>query len=142
MIQVPPRRGNLLIAQGSALGIDAFCRVRPVRAKAFYSYISVAPTGRNFCSHFTQGAALGYKLLAFQAVYLLAKVELNELTYNRMEIACGVACNLHHFLSCGEAGVQGTNGFVGSGVSSGGASRLQKRCVAHEVPLPEVIVCP
>ena len=87
-----PRRGNENIAQGNALGANGNSNFRPERAKAFENN-AFALSGREMMMYpniprampwamffwpfrlrnddapeYTQGVALGYVLLAFQAV--------------------------------------------------------------------------
>ena len=71
----------MLLAQGNALGNYWNLKIRPERAKAFvyrefyifsqpFSFSSFALSGRMIPYDFTQGDALGYVLLAFQADFL------------------------------------------------------------------------
>ncbi len=71
----------MLLAQGNALGNYTISKIRPEGAKAFdywvlyifsrpFSISAFALSGRMIPHDFTQGAALGYLLLAFQAVFL------------------------------------------------------------------------
>ena len=66
--RIAPQRGNLLIAQGIALGFLMRWVVSPCKGKSIDHVILLPLQGViSFCVH-TQGVALGYWLLALQAV--------------------------------------------------------------------------
>ncbi len=63
-------------------------------------HFSAALTGRVSACSSTQGAALGYNLLALQAVYLLAKVEVSDINKNMKKPSSdvfGSSRQKHHF---------------------------------------------
>ena len=71
-MRISAPKGQQLIAQGIALGIDG-CVVHALKGQKRYSRAmpcdsSFALTGRVDVYHVYQGDALGYWLLAFQAV--------------------------------------------------------------------------
>ena len=66
-----PRRGNKLIAQGSALGIDGEGNLRPVRAKAFHYQMLLPFQGVPVAPSIPRALPWANSLLAFQAVYFL-----------------------------------------------------------------------
>ena len=67
-----PRRGNLSIAQGNALGIRHLPTMRPVRATlTFHCFFIVALTGRvgRFCIRLPRAMPWAMEILGFQPVF-------------------------------------------------------------------------
>ena len=83
---IAPRRGNEPIAQGIALG-KGNRQFRPERAKALTGNNAYALSGRTSLHFHTQGDALGYELLAFQAVPSVASEQRSSA--GRLSVTCG-----------------------------------------------------